>query len=657
MQQHPTDPRHSVYRLERYLSTRAAQRSDEPYVRRLAFEFERIVACWASVYGADRFRWTHVERLLDVVWIAHQERSPRLKRLDAQRVNAGAWYADGTRVGYQLYLDRFAGNLRGMIPELDYLQALGVNVVHIMPFFSVAEGANDGGYAVSDHGSVNPAFGTVADLVELTQEMHDRGMALVTDFVVNHTSDQHAWAIGAKRGDPECQARYYCYPDRTVPDQFDATMPEVFPATAPGNFTFNAQMQRWVMTVFHPYQWDLNYHNPRVAIDMIATMLRLVNWGIDLLRLDAVPYLWKAIGSTSRNLAQAHLLARLFHAAARIAAPGTALIAEAIVQPREIARYFGEGSWSGRECELAYNASTMVLLWDAVATTRSVLIERALEELPSPPAESAWVNYVRCHDDIGLGYEEPHLHAQGWNPAAHRAFIVAYYCGEYPGSQAGGVRFMDNPATGDARISGTAASLAGLEAALANNDYGRIERAIRILCQLHALVYALPGVPVLYAGDEVACLNDYRYIDDADLAADNRWVHRPRIGPAKRRALNAPGTVGERITAFLARLARVRTQHAAIRSGGGPQVVRQPNPHVLAFERRSADGTRVVVISNFSPQPQLLSPRAVGVADQTMLSDLLCDPAPSDARFDGTVPAHTTLWLASGAQLQRQRAK
>lgn len=650
MQQHVSKPRQAVYRLERYLAARNTQREDAGYARRLALEYERLLACWTSLYGQDAAGLGQFERLLDVIWAAHQERPSDLKQLDAERVDAGAWYADGTRVGYQLYLDRFAGNLRAMIDELDYLQALGVNLVHIMPFLDVAEGANDGGYAVRDYRAVNPTFGTADDLVALTRAMHQRGMALIADFVVNHTSDQHAWAIGAKQGDPGCQARYYCYPDRSVPDRFDAAMPEVFPATAPGNFTFDKHMQLWVMTVFHHYQWDLNYRNPAVTIDMIATMLHLANLGIDVLRLDAVPYLWKAIGSASQNLPQAHVLARLFRAAARVAAPGTALIAEAIVQPREIARYFGEGAWTDRECELAYNASTMVLLWDAVATTRSVLIERALEELPAPPTESAWINYVRCHDDIGLGYEEPHLYEQGWNPASHREFIVAYYCGEFPGSQARGMRFMDNPATGDARISGTAASLSGLEAALANNNEAQIEQAIRVLCQLHALLYALPGVPIIYSGDEVACLNDYSYIEHADLADDNRWMHRPHIGPTKRRALGAPGSPGERLSAFLARLARLRSEHAAIRSGGSPQVVRQPNPHVLVFQRRSADGLRAVVISNFSRKPQLVPPTAVGVADPATLHDLLRRSDLPDARFDGTVPEHTTMWLVDAAR-------
>lgn len=650
MQQHSLKPRHNVYRLERYVAARDAQRDDQVYARRLALEYERLWACWTALYGENAVSVSQFERLLDRIWAAYQERPADLKQLDAERVNAGAWYADGTRVGYQLYLDRFAGNLRAMIDELDYLQSLGVNLVHIMPFLDVAEGANDGGYAVRDYRAVNPALGTTDDLVALTRAMHQRGMALVADFVVNHTSDQHAWAVGAKQGDPDCQARYHCYPDRNVPDRFDAAMPEVFPATAPGNFTFDKQMQLWVMTVFHHYQWDLNYRNPVVTIDMIATMLQLANLGIDVLRLDAVPYLWKAIGSSSQNLPQAHVLARLFRAAARVAAPGTALIAEAIVQPREIARYFGEGAWIDRECELAYNASTMVLLWDAVATTRSVLIERALEELPAPPTESAWINYVRCHDDIGLGYEEPHLHEQGWDPASHRAFIVAYYCGEFPGSQARGMRFMDNPATGDARISGTAASLSGLEAALANNDDVQIERAIRVLCQLHALLYALPGVPVIYAGDEVACLNDYSYIEDAALSDDNRWMHRPHIGPAKRSSLGAPGSPGERVAAFLSRLARLRSGHAAIRSGGSPQVVRQPNPHVLVFERRSADGARAAVISNFSPKQQLVPPTIVGVADPAVLRDLLRDPGVPEARFDGAVPAHTTMWLVDASQ-------
>ncbi|TVR66250.1 MAG: alpha-amylase, partial [Spirochaetaceae bacterium] len=464
--------------LHRWLDEHPEVREDADFTTRLATTYPSLYRLFYRLYGGHGEASELFSQLLLLLRERWQERDTRLREIDRERLLRGSWYRDGSLVGMQLYVDRFAGTLEGIREELDYFQDLGVNMLHLMPLLQTPDEHNDGGYAVSDYGAVESSLGTMEDLRSLSRTMHSRDMVLVLDYVLNHTSDEHRWAQAALAGDEVRQDYYFMYADRVIPDMYESALPEVFPETAPGNFTWRPEIGRWVMTVFHSYQWDLNYSNPRVLLEMTGILLDLANQGVDILRLDAVPYLWKRIGTGSQNLPEAHVLVRLLNACARVAAPGTAFIAEAIVQPREIARYFGEDEWAGRECELAYNASLMVLLWDALATHRTSLLRRGLRELPQPPMDSAWLNYLRCHDDIGLGYDEDHIRSQGWDPAMHRDFIVRYYTGDYPGSPARGARFMYNPKNGDARISGTAASLAGIEAALEADEADLLERAI-----------------------------------------------------------------------------------------------------------------------------------------------------------------------------------
>ena len=604
--------------LRRFLDESAASGFADPrFERQKAAHFFDLYRLFTAVYGRRTDWQAQFESLLTTLRGAWFARSDELKALDAQRVERGAWYADGSWVAMMLYVRRFAGTLTGLKQQLDYFQDLGVNVLHLMPLLSAPADHNDGGYAVSDYRTVDPQVGSNADLQELTAEMHRRGMAVVLDYVLNHTSDQHEWAQRALAGDTEYQGYYYTFQDRTIPDVFEGTLPEVFPETAPGNFTYRPEMQRWVMTVFHSYQWDLNYTNPRVFVEMTANMLHLANLGVDIFRLDAVPYLWKRIGTASQNLDEAHILLRLLNACLRIASPGTACIAEAIVQPREIARYFGEDGWEGRECELAYNASLMVLLWDALATGRARLLQYALSELPHPPAETTWLNYVRCHDDIGLGYDESHIRREGWDPAAHKHFILQYYTGEFPGSRARGERFMFNPKNGDARISGTAAALAGIEQAILDDDQPALEVAIRRLIALHAVVFSFGGVPVIYAGDEIAVGNDYSYRDEAATAADNRWMHRPHLPQKLRDRRRRAGTVEARVFTKLRSLLGTRQRLAPLRSVLPPEVVPLENPHVFGYLKRSAEGARVLVLTNFSALDQAVERGALATCGFT----------------------------------------
>lgn len=594
--------------LHRWLESCPEARQDAEFATRLASTYSYLHRLFFRLYGCHGEAPQLFDRLLLLLWERWGQRDSRLRAIDRERLLRGSWYRDGSLVGMQLYVDRFADTLKGIRKELDYFADLGVNTLHLMPLLQTPEEHNDGGYAVSDYGAVESSLGTMEDLRSLSRTMHSRGMVLVLDYVLNHTSDEHPWAQAALAGDEVRQDYYFMFDDRAVPDMFEAALPEVFPETAPGNFTWRPEIGRWVMTVFHSYQWDLNYANPRVLLEMTGILLDLANQGVDILRLDAVPYLWKRIGTSSQNLPEAHLLVRLLNACARVAAPGTAFIAEAIVQPREISRYFGEGEWAGRECELAYNASLMVLLWDALATHRTALLRRGLRELPQPPADSAWLNYLRCHDDIGLGYDEDHLRSQGWDPVMHRDFIIRYFTGEYPGSPARGARFMFNPKNGDARISGTAASLAGIEAALDAGDEDLLGRAIKRHLALHGIVLSLDGIPVIYAGDELALCNDYTYREEPHLAGDNRWMHRPRITPEARLARTRTGTVAERVFGSIRSLIGIRCRTAALRSNTPAAVLSGDNPHLLSYLRVGSGGASVLVVVNFDESPHQVGP-------------------------------------------------
>ncbi len=600
-------PRRAETFLFRFLEENPRIAEDREFTTRLAVTFPALYRVFFRLYAAHEDAFTWFEKLLLMLWDKRLARDDRLREIDRDRVDRGSWYRDGDLLGMQLYADRFAGTLRGIESELDYFDDLGVNALHLMPLLRTPEDHNDGGYAVSDYGAVQESLGTMDDLHALSETMHRRGMVLVLDYVLNHTSDEHPWARQALAGDTTKQDYYFMFVDRVIPDMYESAMPEVFPETAPGNFTWRAEIDRWVMTVFHAYQWDLNYSNPRVFLEMAAILLDLANRGVDILRLDAVPYLWKRIGTSSQNLPEAHLLVQLLNGCARVSTPGVAFIAEAIVQPREIARYFGEGGAAGRECELAYNASLMVLLWDAIATRRTELLRRGLRELPQPPRDSAWLNYVRCHDDIGLGYDEEHLREQGWDPGMHRDFIVRYFTGEYPGSPARGARFMYNPKNGDARISGTAASLAGVETALLTDDPDLLTRAVDRHIALHAIVLSLDGIPVIYAGDELGLCNDYSFRDEPHLAGDNRWMHRPRITPEERLGRTRNGTVAHRVFGRLRSLIEIRRATPALRSNSVPEVIVTENPHLLAYLRVGPDGRSVLVVVNFDEHAHLVS--------------------------------------------------
>jgi amylosucrase len=623
------------------------------FYTRLGANFYAIYSLFQHLYGhRDDFK-PQLAHLVAVLSEQYAQRAPHLKAKDLEREKNHDWFMQQKLVGMALYCEGFAGNLANMKDRLGYFQELGINLVHILPICDCPEQANDGGYAVRDFRKIDPRYGSMEDLEQLITAMQQCEMLLTLDVVVNHTSDEHAWALQAKNGDQHYQDYYYMYPDRTVPDMFEASMPEVFPEHAPGSFTYNPETGKWVMTVFNNYQWDLNYSNPAVLIEMVDIILFWANKGVDILRLDAVAFLWKKIGSTSQNEREAHLILQLLKDCCQVTAPGVIFIAEAIVAPLEIIKYFGEDAVNAKECEIAYNATFMALLWDAVATKNTVLLTNGVKDLPEKLDRATWLNYVRCHDDIGLGFSDQAIIASGFDPVSHRRFLVDYYTGQYPDSNARGFAFGVNRKTGDARISGALASLAGLETALANDDQPAVDNAILTIVLLHNLIMSFGGIPLIYYGDSVGTLNNDGYLQDSSKMHDNRWVHRPTLDWDMMALRNEPGTVQQRLFSQVKQMIAIRKEISAFADLNNRDLIDMINPHLFAFHRHVQTGMNpsVVVIANFDVHPQraalhLFKQKGLHKAGGTLVD--LCSGQTVQVEDDAIIlPKLTAYWLAA----------
>jgi len=629
-------------------TSRISTSIDDNYHLRLAANYHSMRGLFMQLYGQRDDAEHQLTKLLHHLRDAFDARKQSLKQLDQQREAEPDWFLSQKWVGMAMYGDRFADNLAGVTQRLEYLQELGVNMVHIMPIMRCPEGANDGGYAISDFREIDPRFGNMQDITALSDTLRSNDMLLTLDIVINHTSDEHDWARRARAGEQAYQDYYYLYPDRALPDQFDLSMPEIFPETAPGNFTWDEELQQWVMTVFNHYQWDLNYTNPAVLIEMLDIIFYWANQGADILRLDAPAFIWKMLGTDSQNLPQAHQVLQLFRDCMQIVCPGVLVIAEAIVAPRDIMPYFGDKQ--NDECQIAYNATFMALLWDSVATGKSEVMEQALWSLPDKPSRTTWLNYVRCHDDIGLGFEDESISRCGLNPYLHRRYLKEYFSGEFSGSTARGHLFGVNDKTGDARISGSLASLAGLEAALESGDSELLALVYQRIITLHALIMAYGGIALLYYGDELATLNDYSYLSITEHAADNRWVHRPKMDWDLAEQRHVVGTPQQRVFTALQRLIALRKQLPVLADFNNRQVLANDNPHLLTLVRPAItpEQDNLLVAANFDSNDHHLnlhSLRSAGYAHGE-LYDLYSDQTvPIAMGHLIEVPAAGFYWL------------
>lgn len=495
-----------------------------------------------------------------------------------------------------------------MEARLPYLEELGVTYLHLMPLLATRPGEDDGGYAVSDYRRVRPELGDMDQLERLAGALRRRGISLCVDVVCNHTADTHEWALRALAGEEGYQRRFLMFPDRTLPDRYERTLPEVFPDFSPGNFTWLPQIQRWVWTTFNRFQWDLNYANPAVLEEMLGVILSLANRGVEVLRLDAVAFMWKRLGTDCQNQPEAHAILQVWRALTRVAAPGLLLKAEAIVSPELLVPYLGRGESTGRECELAYHNVLMVLIWSALAEKKVGLMTSALQRMPPIPPTASWMTYARCHDDIGWAITDADAGAVGLDAFAHRDFLSRFYAGEYPGSFARGARFQHNPRTGDARISGALASLAGLERALEEGDPLALELALRRVRLIHGVICAFGGTPLLYMGDELGLTSDYSYLREPALAGDNRWMHRPRMDWDAAALRHDPGTVPGRIFSELRALFAARAACPELHAAAPCRAVHSGSERVLGLLRDSPRG-RLLALFNVSPERQWIPAR------------------------------------------------
>lgn len=535
--------------------------------------------------------------LIQRMYQNYVERPVPLRKIDRKREKDPGWYKGNDILGMMMYTDAFAGTLQGVKEKLDYVKSCGVNYLHMMPLLESPKGRDDGGYAVADFRKVKPELGTIEDLKELTSLCHEQGISCCLDFVMNHTSEDHAWAKAARAGDPQARSRYFFYDNWDIPNRYEETTPQVFPTTAPGNFTWLPDCNQVVMTTFYPYQWDLNYANCMVFNDMVDNMLFLTNCGIDVIRLDAVPYIWKELGTKSRNLPQVHTLVRMMRLVSEIVCPGVLLLGEVVMEPAKVLPYFG--SVDKPECHMLYNVTTMASTWNTIATKDVGLLRRQMDQVCALPKEYVFLNYLRCHDDIGWGLDYDWLKQFGIEEVPHKKYLNDVLTGRGYDSDARGELYNDDPRLGDARLCGTTASLCGLETALYENNPDKVKRAVACDLMLHAYLLIQSGIPVLYSGDEVGQLNDYSYKENPDKCADSRYLHRGKFQWKKLKKTDKNYRVSMEIFHTLRKMEEIREQHPVFNGKADVWTFDTGYSHVLGIGRY-LDGEEIRAYFNFS---------------------------------------------------------
>lgn len=614
---------------------------EQEFTERLSRHYDEMKWLHAELYNNDEQAFHYFCEMLHEYYA---ERRETLKERDRQREADPEWYSGNDMLGMQMYTNCFAGTLQGIAEHLDYVKECGVNYIHLMPLLQSPAGRSDGGYAVADFRAVEPELGTMQDLADLADRCHENGINVCLDFVMNHTSEDHEWARRARAGEKEYQDRYFFYDDWTIPDEYEKTVPQVFPQTAPGNFSWCSAVGKVVMTTFYPYQWDLNYHNPTVFNDMTANMLYLCNQGVDIIRLDAVPYIWKVLGTNCRNLPEVHTLVRIMRMAGEIVCPGMLLLGEVVMEPSKVVPYFG--TVEKPECHMLYNVTTMCTTWHTVATKDVRLLKHQLGTVYALPKEYTFLNYLRCHDDLGWGLDYDFLAKLGMEEVAHKKFLNDYFKGAYYGSDSRGELYNDDPRLGDARFCGTTTSMCGVEAAEYEHNPVKLDKTIRLVLMLHAFLLTQSGIPILYSGDEIGQLNDYSYHTDDLKCDDSRYIHRGNFSWEDEALRNDPETRQGRIFTGLQRLIRIRKSNDIFRAEADTWVVETWNDHVLGIGRYY-QGQQMIALFNFSEFDQ-----TAWINEQGEYCDMLTGQR-RPAKAVG-VPAYDFAWLLTGFEEQVQ---
>jgi amylosucrase len=569
------------------------------FFERLNQNSDRLFKTLYHLYGNRYDFFYHFEHLLHRMAAIHAVRKPELVKRDKKKEAQPDWYLSEQMIGGICYVDLYAGDLKKMRKKIPYFKDLGITYMHLMPFFKCPAKENDGGYAVSSYRDVREDLGTMNDLEKLAEDFHHNGINLVVDFINNHTSDEFTWAKKALEGDEEYMEHYYMFPDRMLPDRYDHTLRAIFPEVRHGNFTWKEEIGRWVWTTFHNYQWDLNYRNPAVFNAMAEEMLLLANRGVDILRMDAVAFTWKKMGTDCENLPEAHFILQALNAVASIVCPSLLLKSEAIVHPDEVNRYIGYD-----ECRLSYNPLLMALSWESLATRETKLLTHSMKHRFQIDHKCSWVNYVRCHDDIGWTFSDEDAAEIGINGNDHRSFLNKFYSGKFPGSFSRGVPFQHNPQNDDMRICGSSASLTGLEKGMAEDDKNEIDLSIKRIQMMYGVSYSIGGIPLLYLGDEWGVLNEYNYRDDPGKSHDSRWIHRPDLRKGIHSNLVQKDSA-ERLTRFFRKMAKIRSSDPVFGSSD-TRFPGQVDPHLFAFIRGSG-ADKLLVVANFSEHQRSLN--------------------------------------------------
>lgn len=575
------------------LAEEEKSRQEEVYRRRFNRHFDELKWLYTELYGNDSM----FAELCDNLYRFYEERNQDLKALDLRREENPGWYKQNDMLGMMLYIDNFAGDIKGVESRLDYLEKSNVNYIHLMPFLETPKGRSDGGYAVSDFRKVQEKLGTMEDLESLTAACRKKDMNVCMDFVMNHTSEDHEWAKRARQGDGEYMSRYFFYDNDAIPQQYERTVPQVFPTTAPGNFTWLDDIKHYVMTTFYPYQWDLNYKNPRVFNEMMYNFLFLANKGIDVIRIDAVPYIWKELNTDCRNLPRVHTIVRMMRMIGEIVCPGILLLGEVVMEPEKVVPYFG--TVEKPECHMLYNVTTMATTWHTVATRDVRLLKRQLDIVNNLPKEYVFLNYLRCHDDIGWGLDYPTLELEGIHERSHKQYLNDYFRGYTGNSTSRGVLYNEDLVLGDARFCGTTASMCGIEKAGFEEDAQAMEKAIQMDVMLHAYMFMQSGIPVLYSGDEMGQVNDYSYKEDPDKAEDSRYIHRGAMRWDLAENITDPETVEGKMFQRLNQLEEIRKSEKVFVTNANVWTVETWEQGVLCIGRYF-EGEKLFGLFNFS---------------------------------------------------------
>lgn len=577
----------------RNMETKKINKKTDKYKERLQKHHDELRWLYMELYGNDSM----FAELCDNMYLFYQERKDALKKLDMQREAHPDWYKQNDMMGMMFYIDNFAGNMKGVEKKLDYIQECNVNYIHLMPFLDTVPERSDGGYAVADFRKVQEKLGTMEDLEDLTDACHKKNINVCMDFVMNHTSEDHEWAKRARQGDGEYMSRYFFFRDYSIPSMYEKTVPQVFPTTAPGNFTWLEDAGHFVMTTFYPYQWDLNYKNPRVFNEMMYNFLFLANKGIDIIRIDAVPYIWKELHTQCRNLKQVHTIVRMMRIISEIVCPGILLLGEVVMEPEKVAPYFG--TVEKPECHMLYNVTTMATTWHTVATRDVRLLKKQLDIVNHLPKDYVFLNYLRCHDDIGWGLDYPTLLSEGIGERSHKEYLNNYFQGYAGASNSRGELYNADPVTGDARFCATTASMCGIEKAGFEQDAQAMQKAIQLDVMLHSYMFMQSGIPVLYGGDEIGQVNDYSYKEDPNKASDSRYLHRGAMNWKLAENITDETTVEGQIFTRLSKLEQIRKQERVFVSNADTWTIETWDSSVLCIGRYF-EGEKMIGLFNFS---------------------------------------------------------